>query len=231
MTYRKALDKMDRILEQNLLYDFYGELLTEHQQRVYEDAVYNDMSLSEIAGEQGISRQGVHDLIKRCDRILQDYESKLHLVERFMAAKEKIGEIEQLTAENDTDPGERMERIRELSRSLLKELYEAASIDGAGRWKCTLHITIPEISVTIGIMFIMAVGGMLNAGYDQILLLQQPANNQISQVLDTYIIQTGIRYGKFEYATAIGLFKSVFSLIMVAGTNYLTQKYAEVGLW
>ena len=66
MTYRKALDKMDRILEQNLLYDFYGELLTEHQQRVYEDAVYNDMSLSEIAGEQGISRQGVHDLIKRC---------------------------------------------------------------------------------------------------------------------------------------------------------------------
>ena len=65
------------------------------------------------------------------------------------------------------------------------------------------------------IMFIMAVGGMLNAGYDQILLLQQPANNQISQVLDTYIIQTGIRYGKFEYATAIGLFKSVFSLIMV----------------
>ena len=117
MTYRKALDKMDRILEQNLLYDFYGELLTEHQQRVYEDAVYNDMSLSEIAGEQGISRQGVHDLIKRCDKILQDYESKLHLVERFMAAKEN----EQLTAENDTDPGERMERIRELSRSLLKE--------------------------------------------------------------------------------------------------------------
>ena len=54
MTYRKALDKMDRILEQNLLYDFYGELLTEHQQRVYEDAVYNDMSLSEIAGEQGL---------------------------------------------------------------------------------------------------------------------------------------------------------------------------------
>ena len=105
MTYRKALDKMDRILEQNLLYDFYGELLTEHQQRVYEDAVYNDMSLSEIAGEQGISRQGVHDLIKRCDKILQDYESKLHLVERFMAAKEKIGEIEQSRRTDGTHPG------------------------------------------------------------------------------------------------------------------------------
>ena len=84
---------------------------------------------------------------------------------------------------------------------------------------------------TIGIMFIMAVGGLLNAGYDQILLLQQPANLTLSQVLDTFIIQTGIKYGKFEYATAIGLFKSVFSLIMVVTTNYLAQKYAEVGLW
>ena len=112
---------MERIVEQGLLYDFYGELLTDHQKKIYEDAVFENMSLSEIAGEQGISRQGVHDLIKRCDKILQDYESKLHLVERFMAAKEKIGEIEQLTAEDTTDPEERMRRIRELSRSLLKE--------------------------------------------------------------------------------------------------------------
>lgn len=112
-----------------------------------------------------------------------------------------------------------------------QELYEAAAIDGAGRWKCVLHVTIPGIAVTIGIMFIMAVGGILNAGYDQILLLQQPANMQISQVLDTYIIQTGIRYGKFEYATAIGLFKSVFSLLLVVGTNYLTRKFAEISLW
>ena len=113
--------KMDERYEQAMLYDFYGELLTEHQKEIYELFVLDDYSLGEIAQEKGISRQGVHDLIKRCDRILQDYESKLHLVERFMAAKEKIGEIEQLTAENDTDPGERMERIRELSRSLLKE--------------------------------------------------------------------------------------------------------------
>ena len=83
----------------------------------------------------------------------------------------------------------------------------------------------------IGIMFIMAVGGLLNAGYDQILLLQQPANTQISQVLDTYVLQTGIKYGKFEYATAIGLFKSLFSLVMVVVTNYLAQRFGEVGLW
>ncbi len=141
---------MDRIFEQTLLYDFYGELLTAHQQSVYEDAVYNDMSLSEIAQEKGISRQGVHDLIKRCDKILQDYESKLHLVERFMGAREKIREIESLTrlsealqaadtvtyeqlspnmdntnSDDATDSGQdiilRMQRIRELSQELIKE--------------------------------------------------------------------------------------------------------------
>ena len=123
---------MERIFEQTLLYDFYGELLTEHQQNIYEDAVYNDMSLSELASEYGISRQGVHDLIKRCDRILQGYESKLHLVEKFTGAKEKIREIEQLTQLDSVSADEknafsqmsvtaRMQRIKELSGELMKE--------------------------------------------------------------------------------------------------------------
>ena len=112
---------MEEILRQTLLYDFYGELLTEHQKQVYEDVVLNDYSLSEVAQSLSISRQGVHDMVKRSTRLLNEYEEKLHLVERFMAAKEKIGEIEQLTAEDTTDPEERMRRIRELSRSLLKE--------------------------------------------------------------------------------------------------------------
>ncbi len=94
---------MEKIFEQALLYDFYGELLTPHQQSIYEDAVNNDMSLGEIAKERGISRQGVHDLIKRCDRILQDYESKLHLVERFDKAKRKVAEIQALTQLTDLD--------------------------------------------------------------------------------------------------------------------------------
>ncbi len=123
---------MDKIFEQALLYAFYGELLTSHQQSIYEDAVFHDMSLSEIAQEQGISRQGVHDLIKRCDKILQDYEKKLHLVERFSHAKEKIREIVELTEEekasdskteisqtNNTDV--RMKRIRELSMELMED--------------------------------------------------------------------------------------------------------------
>ena len=117
---------MEKIFEQGLLYDFYGELLTEHQRSIYEDAVFNDMSLGEIAEERGISRQGVHDLIKRCDRILLEYESKLHLVERFAKAKEKIGAIERLTCVEEAESVEqaagRMEEIRNLAQELLEEL-------------------------------------------------------------------------------------------------------------
>ena len=142
---------MDKIYEQTMLYDFYGELLTDHQRSIYEDAVYNDMSLGEIAEERGISRQGVHDLIRRCDRILQDYESKLHLVERFARAKETVMEIERLAAIAETDgqlPGtdygaanhagveavmqgdlasanhmaERLQRIGSLAQGLMEEL-------------------------------------------------------------------------------------------------------------
>lgn len=78
---------MEKIVEQGLLYDFYGELLTEHQRNVYEDAVYNDMSLTEIAEQYGISRQGVHDLIRRCDKLLAGYEEKLRLVQKLRKQK------------------------------------------------------------------------------------------------------------------------------------------------
>lgn len=115
---------MEKIFEQGLLYDFYGELLTDHQRRIYEDAVYNDMSLGEIAEEAGISRQGVHDLLKRCDRALCEYEEKLHLVERFTEAKRTVSEILKLT-EAPPQGGqaeERLHAIRELGNRLLDEL-------------------------------------------------------------------------------------------------------------
>ena len=123
LLYRQEV-KMEKIYEQTLLYDFYGELLTKHQQSIYEDAVYNDMSLGEIAEEQGISRQGVHDLIRRCDKILLEYEGKLHLVERFAKARDTISRIEALTVENPegTATSKRLEEIRKLSRELLEEL-------------------------------------------------------------------------------------------------------------
>ncbi|MCD8171563.1 MAG: YlxM family DNA-binding protein [Clostridiales bacterium] len=90
---------MEKIVEQGLLYDFYGELLTAHQSKVYEDVVFNDLSPSEIAGELGISRQGVHDLMKRCDKILEEYEAKLHLVAKFVKIRDMAREVEQLADE------------------------------------------------------------------------------------------------------------------------------------
>lgn len=113
---------MEKIVEQGLLYDFYGELLTEHQKKIYEDVVYNDLSLAEIAKESGISRQGVHDLVRRCSRILQDYEDKLHLVQRFMKIKENICQLEKLTADEVLTREELVQRIELLSRQILEEL-------------------------------------------------------------------------------------------------------------
>lgn len=84
---------MEKIIERNLLFDFYGDLLTDRQRSIYQDAVYGDLSLSELADDYGISRQGVHDQIKRCDKLLEDYEAKLHLVERFENIKGYSGEL------------------------------------------------------------------------------------------------------------------------------------------
>lgn len=113
---------MERIVEQGLLYDFYGELLTDHQKKIYEDAVFENMSLSEIADEYGISRQGVHDLIRRCDNILQEYENKLHLISRFMTIKEKIGKIDAITKNDSLSRQELTEGIRHLADEILEEL-------------------------------------------------------------------------------------------------------------
>lgn len=84
---------MEKLLEESLLYDFYGELLTSHQKDIYEDFVLNDLSLGEISQERGISRQGVYDIVKRCRRQLQSYEEKLHLVDRFMHIRKDISKI------------------------------------------------------------------------------------------------------------------------------------------
>ena len=104
---------IEKLELRGMLYDFYGELLTPHQKKIYEDAIVNDLSLSEIANEQGISRQGVHDIIKRCDKALAEYEEKLHLVEKFARIKHMISQINLLT--DDV-------RIRQLSNEIIEDL-------------------------------------------------------------------------------------------------------------
>ncbi len=104
---------MEKIVKQNLLYDFYGELLTEHQRKIYEDAVYGDLSLSELADEYGITRQGVHDLLKRCEKLLVGYEEKLHLLEKFNQTKRLTAEIYALAKQRDSKTLQEIEGLAE----------------------------------------------------------------------------------------------------------------------
>lgn len=119
---------MDKILEQSLLYDFYGELLTSHQKEIYEDFVLNDLSLGEIAQEREISRQGVYDIVKRCNRQLSGYEEKLRLVEKFLDTKKKVEEIHrqaQTILGSRTDQGKVLacvEKIESISNEILEEM-------------------------------------------------------------------------------------------------------------
>lgn len=116
---------MNEILQQALLYDFYGELLNDHQKEVYEQFVLEDLSLSEIAQDVGISRQGVHDLVKRCQKALEGYESKLHLVEKFLKIKENVQEIDRILDGYDetTQPVDEMiSKVRNISDRIIEEL-------------------------------------------------------------------------------------------------------------
>lgn len=121
------MEKMERIVEQTLLYDFYGELLTPHQKMIYEEYVLDNFSISEIAKEHNISRQGVHDQLKRVDRLLNEYESTLHLIARFMKIKDKVNEIssysKQVLSADDLDTAkELVGRINSISNAIIDEL-------------------------------------------------------------------------------------------------------------
>ena len=104
---------MEDFVRQSLLFDFYGDLLTEHQKLIYGSFIQEDLSLSEIAQDSGISRQGVHDMIRRCRNILEEYESKLHLVDRFLKIREKVSEISE---------SESLEEAKSISEEIMELL-------------------------------------------------------------------------------------------------------------
>lgn len=110
-------------------------------------------------------------------------------------------------------------------------LYEAAEMDGAGRWSRLFKITLPTLTPTIGILLIFSLSGILNAGFDQIWLMQTPATLSVAEILDTYVLKTGIQQGQFAYSTAIGLFKSFISLILIVVVNKISKKVSDVSLW
>jgi len=114
---------MERKVEQAYLYDFYGELLNKRQREIYEDFIFHDCSLAEIAEAEGISRQGVYDLIRRCDRALDGYESKLHLVRKFLDTKARVGQIHALAGEfHKTHEESLLDRIEQISNAILEDL-------------------------------------------------------------------------------------------------------------
>lgn len=118
----RDMSSVEEIVEQSLLYDFYGELLTEHQQKIYEVALFENYSLSEIAEDAGISRQGVHDLLKRCDKLLRGYEDKLHLVERFNRIRNDVEQIQERVNGLAGVSEAEIASIQEIAGKLLEEL-------------------------------------------------------------------------------------------------------------
>lgn len=110
-------------------------------------------------------------------------------------------------------------------------LYEAAQIDGAGRWRQVLHVTLPGISSTIVILLILSVGRMINENFQQIFLMMNPLVYDVGDVFETYVYRIGIVGGRFGYATAIGFFKSVVAFVMVVGANQVAKKVGQAGLF
>ncbi|MFJ7976962.1 ABC transporter permease [Peribacillus sp. NPDC096379] len=110
-------------------------------------------------------------------------------------------------------------------------LYEAAAIDGANRWRQIWHITLTGIRPTILILFILSLGNILSAGFDQIYLLKTPGNAEVSEIIDTYVIRTGLQSGQFGYATAVGMMQGIVGLILVLVVNRFSSKKFNTSLW
>jgi putative aldouronate transport system permease protein len=111
------------------------------------------------------------------------------------------------------------------------QMYEAATVDGAGRFKKIWHVTLPSISSVIIIMMIFNIGNMMNAGFDQIFNLYNPAVYEVADIIDTYVYRVGLVQMNFSFSTAVGLFKNAIGLILVLIVNRLANRFGQTGLW
>jgi putative aldouronate transport system permease protein len=110
-------------------------------------------------------------------------------------------------------------------------LYEAAKMDGASRLRQAWHITLPGITQVIAIMLILSIGGLLNAGFEKVLLLYSPAVYEVSDIIDTYVYREGLTKLDYSFATAVGLFKNVLAMFLILGANYIAKKMNQTGIW
>jgi len=112
------------------------------------------------------------------------------------------------------------------------QLYEAAAIDGAGRWKQTWHITLPGIRPTMVVLLVLNIGSFLGVGFEKIILLYNPAIYSTADVLSSYIYRVGLSSSpQYSYSTAVGLFQSIIGLILVIASNMVSKRLTETSLW
>jgi putative aldouronate transport system permease protein len=111
------------------------------------------------------------------------------------------------------------------------QLYEAATVDGAGRFRKIWHITLPCIKGTVAVLFILAVAYLLSSNFDQIFVLMNTLNAEASDVVDIYVYRMGVTSGRFSFATAVGLFKSVLSLLLLLAANFTSKKLTGSSLY
>jgi putative aldouronate transport system permease protein len=111
------------------------------------------------------------------------------------------------------------------------ELYCAAVVDGAGRWKQTIHVTLPAIAPTITIMFIMAMGNLLSVSFEKTLLFQNALTYEVSDVISTYVYRKGLSGSQYSYASAIDMFGTVVNLLFLLATNWICGRLGETSLW
>ena len=112
-----------------------------------------------------------------------------------------------------------------------QQLYEAAQVDGAGKWKQMIHVTLPGLRPTIIIMLILSIGNILSVGYEKIILLYNPLIYETSDVISTYVYRMGFESRDWSYSTAIGLFNSVVNFIVIMAANTISKKVGETSLW
>lgn len=110
-------------------------------------------------------------------------------------------------------------------------LYEAADIDGCGRMKKMWYISIPSILPTMVVLFVLKIGGIMGIGFEKVLLLYSPMTYDVADIISTFVYRAGLVDSRFSYATAVGLFNSVISLLFIVSANYLSRKFAENSLW
>ena len=112
-----------------------------------------------------------------------------------------------------------------------QQLYEAAVIDGAGRWKQTLHVTLPGILPTIMIMLIMRIGQVLSVGYEKIILLYGPATYEVGDVISSYVYRMGISGSRYSYSAAVGLFQSLVNVVLLVAANGVSRRMTSTSLF